>query len=154
MGRQEVNDQPRSISLKHLENIMKPPKCIADANFGELSLVDESAYSAEVSWGRELAIQLYIHFDGENHQRCIENAWEVFSAVRENEIEILRQAVAAAEVSELAFDEFCDNELVERVIEIWPNGEGQLAYFLFMLGSLSVLFSRDAVFKEAVAMPG
>jgi len=101
-----------------------------------------------------LVIQLYIHFDGENHQRCIENAWRVFSAVRENEMEILRQGVDAAEVSEFAMDEFRDNELVERAIEIWPNGEGQLAYSLFMLGSFIVLFSRDAVFKEAVAMPG
>jgi hypothetical protein len=130
------------------------PSEILDQNFGRLSLVDESAYSAEVPWNRDLHIQLLIHIDGEDHRQCIENAWGVFLAVRKNEMELLSQGVDAAGVSKLAMDEFLDNELVERVIEILPNGEGRLVYFLFMLGRFTVEFSRDALFTEAFAMPG
>lgn len=131
---------------------MEEPSEILDANFGKLSLVDESAYFAEVPWNREINVRLFVHVDGKGHQRCIESAWEVFSAVRKNEMKLFRQGIDAVDADEWS-DDFL-NSAAETSIEIFSNGEGQLVYLLWMVGSLIVQFSRDAVFMEASVMPG
>lgn len=131
---------------------MGEPSEIVDAIFGRLSLVDESAYFAEVRWNRGIHIRLFLHVDGKDHQRCVENARKVFFNVRNNEMELFRQGIDVVEASEWE-DGFLNDE-AETSIEIFPNGEGQLVYLLFMVGSLIVQFSRDAAFMEASVMPG
>lgn len=125
---------------------------IADDNFGKLSLVDESVYFAVVPWNREINVRLFVHVDEKDYQRCIESAWEVFSAVRENEIELFRQGIDAVDADEWS-DGFLNNA-AKTSIEILSNGKGHLVYLLFMVGSLIVQFSRDAVFMNASVMPG
>jgi len=131
---------------------MEEPSEIDDAHFSRLTLIDESAYFAEVPWNREINIQLFIHVDGKGHEQCIERAREVFSAVRKNEMELFRQGIDTVDADEWS-DGFL-NSAAETSIEIFSNGEGQLVYFLIMVGSLIVKFSRDAVFMEASVMPG
>lgn len=127
---------------------MKIPPEIFDTHFGKLSLVDKSAFFAEVPWNRGLNIQLFVHFSDKDHQPCFERAWEVFSAVRKHEMEFLLKGVAETGGDE-CMDEFLHNEWMERSIEITPSGEGQLVYFLFMLGTLVVEFSHDAAYRRA-----
>lgn len=129
-----------------------PPK-IVDANFGELSLDDESTYFAEVPWKRGMSIRLFVNVAGKDHWRCLENAWELFSAVRKNERKLLRQGVHDASVDEACLGEFLDNELTERTIQICADGEGQINYYLFGLGTFIVWFSFDAVYMKALAIP-
>ncbi|WP_319587904.1 hypothetical protein [uncultured Desulfobulbus sp.] len=131
---------------------MREPSEIVDTNFGRLSLVDESAYFAEVPWNRGIHIRLFVHVDGKDHQRCVENARKVFFEVQNNEMELLRQGIDFVEASE--WESGFLNEEAEASIEIFSNGEGQLVYLLFMVGSLIVQFSREAAFMEASVMPG
>ena len=131
---------------------MEEPLELVDAIFGKLSLVDKSAYFAEVPWNRELDIRLFVHVDERDHQQCIESTREVFSAVRKNEMELFRQGIDATDAEEWS-DDFL-NSAAETSIEIFSNGEGQLVYLLWMVGSLIVHFSPDASFIEASVMPG
>lgn len=131
---------------------MEEPSEIVDAVLGELSLVDESAYFAEVPWNREIHIRLFVHVDGKDHQRCIENAQKVFSTVRKNEMELFSRGIDVVDADEWR-DGFL-NSAAETSIEIFSNGEGRLVYLLWMVGSLIIQFSRDAGFMEASVMPG
>lgn len=96
---------------------------------------------------------LFVYVDGNDHRRCIESAWEVFSAVRKNELELLHQSVHDAAIAEECIGEFLDNELTERTIEEFADGEGQISYYLFGLGTFMVRFSCDAVYVKAWAIP-
>ena len=131
---------------------MDEPPEIVDVNFGRLLLVDESAYFAEVPWNRGINVRLFVHVDGKDHQRCIQSSWEVFSAVRKNEMELFRQGIDAVDADEWS-DGFL-NSAAETSIEIFSNGDGQLVYLSFMVGSLIVQFSCNAVFMDASVMPG
>ena len=131
---------------------MEEPSEIVDAVFGRLTVVNESAYFAEVPWNRGIHIRLFIHVDGKDHQRFIESAREIFSAVRKNEMELFRQGIDVVGVDE--WEDGFLNSAAETSIEIFSNGEGQLVYLLWMVGSLIVQFSRDAAFMEAWGMPG
>ena len=117
---------------------------IIDVNFGELSLEDESTYFAEVPWKCGMSIRLFVDVDGKDHRRCLERAWEVFSAVRKNEAELLHQGIDDAGVDAECINEFLDNEIVERNIQIFADGEGHINYYLFGLGTFMIWFSRDA----------
>ena len=132
---------------------MGEPSEIVDANFGKLSLDDESTYFAEVPWKYGMSIRLFINVYKKNHRQCIERAWEVFSAVRKNELEILRQGISDVDVDVACIDEFLDNELTERTIQIFADGEGQINYYLFGLGTFMVSFSCDAAYIKALAIP-
>jgi|GEM_PF-2085641 len=125
---------------------------IVDETFGKLSLVDESAFFAEAPWNRGINIRVFIHVDRNDYQQCIERAREIFLAVRVNEKKLFRQGIKVTRANEWK-DGFLNNA-AETSIEIFSNGEGQLVYLLFMVGSLIVEFSRDAVFKSAQGMPG
>ena len=94
---------------------------------------------------------MFIHVDRNDYQQCIERAREIFLAVRVNE-KTFRQGIKVTRANEWK-DGFLNNA-AETSIEIFSNGEGQLVYLLFMVGSLIVEFSRDAVFKSAQGMPG
>jgi hypothetical protein len=125
---------------------------IVDDTFGRLSLVDESAYFGEVLWNREINIRLFVHVDGKDYRRCIESARGIFLAVRTNELTLFRQGIDVVGADEWE-DGFLNNA-AETSIEIFSNGEGQLVYLLWMVGSLIIKFSRDAGFKEACVVPG
>lgn len=132
---------------------------IVDDTFGKLSIVDESAYFAEVPWNRGLSIRLFIHVEGENHRKCIESAKSTFSSVRKNEMELFSRGMEFL-TSIGAIDDPKDCEEIflhntaETSIELNSNGEGQLIYLAMMVGSLIIAFSHDATFQNAVVMAG
>lgn len=126
---------------------------IVDANFGKLSLLDESTYFAMVPWNHEMTIRLVIHVDGEDHRQCLERAQAVFSSVRKNEIGLVRKGFDEAGFANDWLDEFLHNEALDVSIEIFPNGEGELCYSVGFLGNLMIRFSRDAVCVGAWGAP-
>jgi hypothetical protein len=132
---------------------------IEDETFGRLSLVDGSAYFAEVPWNRGVNIRLFIHVEGENHQKFIDRAKNTFSSVRKFELELLRKGIEHL-ISNDVIDDSDDykdsfiHDAAETSIEIYSNGEGQLGYLVMMLGSLIIQFSNDALFQNAQVMTG
>jgi len=131
---------------------MGNPSEIEDSFFGKLSLISDSVYFAQVPWNREIQIRLFIHVDGKDNQWFIDRAKRIFSAVRKNEIELYRQGIDLIGDDQWEY-EFLYNS-AETSIEIFLNGEGGLCYFLFMVGSLIVEFSDDALFIGAEGIPG
>jgi hypothetical protein len=132
---------------------------IVDETLGRLSPVGESAYLAEVSWNRDLRIRLFIHFDGGNHQKSIEKAKKILFLIRKKEIELFNQGVDyLASIGAICPDEddleVFLGDAAEISIEIYPNGEGRLVYFVIMLGTIIVQFSSDFMFQNAEVMAG
>lgn len=139
---------------------MRSPSEIVDETFGVLSLIDESAYFAEVPWNRGLNIRLFIHVDGENHRKCIGEAKSTFSSARNNEMELLSQGLDYL-YSNGDIDKSDDDDLLswlqdaaETSIEIYSNGEGRLVYLVMMVGTVIITFSHDARFQSAQAIAG
>jgi len=128
------------------------PSETIDRTLGTLSLVDETAYFAEVPWNRGLHIRLFIHIEDENYNNFIEDAKKIFLLVRENEQELFEQAAELISLGENA-ESFLDSA-TETSIEIYPSGEGALVYLVMMVGSLIIEFSSDASFKNAQAREG
>jgi hypothetical protein len=132
---------------------MYKPKEIYDKHFGKLSFdAEDSVYSAIVTWRNSISIMIVINVGNENLQQYIEMAWNVFSSVRNNEEELLKKGIEYAYV-DADIDEFLCNEYTERTIQVFEDGDGQINYYLFGLGSFIVWFSRDVSFKESMAIP-
>ena len=131
---------------------MSLPAEVADNFFGELELVDESAYACEVSWNRDLAIRVFIHIEGQNYREVIENAKEQFLLVREKEEAIFEEGAGRTSLGEHA-DDFLDSAL-DTSIEIYPNGSGTLVYLVMMGGTLIIELTPDCNCGDAQFLPG
>ncbi len=110
---------------------MSLPAEVADNFFGELELVDESAYACEVSWNRDLAIRVFIHIEGQA---------------------IFEEGAGRTSLGEHA-DDFLDSAL-DTSIEIYPNGSGTLVYLVMMGGTLTIELTPDCNCGDAQFLPG
>lgn len=142
---------------------MSNPPEILDDTFGTLSLFDEaddeSVYFAEVPWNRGLYIQLFIHLEGKDHQKCIKNVKIIFSSVRDKEMQLFDKGMEYLTSNGFIGESDENNEsflndTTVTSIEIFSNGEGQLVYLVMMVGSLAIEFSSDASFQDAQAIAG